>query len=102
MVLLAHVGQALPAQHPLGHSPLRPQHHMDLPAPLRVILGCTHKQNARLIGKLEVKQRHLMSPGAFGLGPCVPAVLPAVGCVSGGVPLLWARAQPFFHLGLQA
>lgn len=30
-------------------------------------------------------------------GTCT-AVLPAVGCVSVGVPLLWAWAQPFFHL----
>lgn len=68
--------------------PAGPQRCMDLPAcPNKSNLGCAHKQNARSIGKLEVKQRHLMSSGAFGLGPaepCVPAVLPAVACVSVG------------------
>lgn len=30
----------------------------------------------------------------------MPAFFPAVGCGS-GIPLLWAWAQPFFHLGPQ-
>ena len=39
--------------------------------------GCTHKQNARPIRKLEVEQRHLMSSGAFGLGPTESTLHPS-------------------------
>jgi len=68
---------ALPVQCLLAHSPLAPQRRMDLPSPCGSNLGCTRKQNARPVGKPEVKRSHLAISGACELGPTERALCPS-------------------------